>query len=85
MNTLCAECGTELIPIKNEVSVVEMLGKPPRATKIWSADLWGCPKCEIKVVKDFGLAPIAVRGVDEDFYEILSKSQASEMVVYNVG
>ena len=81
--TICVKCGMELKPFKNEVTVIETTGNPPQPHKIWMADMWACPGCNIKVVKDFGLRPWTKRG-DDDFDETLERAMNSgEMVIYN--
>jgi hypothetical protein len=81
MKKICAQCGTELKPLKNGVTVIETIGNPSQPFKIWDADLWGCPECETKLITDFGMKPISTKG-DEDFDETLGKVQNLGIVIY---
>lgn len=56
-NLLCG-CGRFMCPKKNSVTVEELDGQQ-RPYKLWDADLWICPECEIEVITGFGAGPIA--------------------------
>lgn len=83
MKMVCKQCQTSLKPFENSVTVIVTAGDPPYPTQIWEADIWECPECGVKIVIDFGLGPIAMRG-DKDFFETLGKIKAGDgMIVYD--
>ena len=49
----CVQCQTYLVPVKNDISVLETddRGEP---YKIWSADLVWCPDCEMEFITGYG-------------------------------
>jgi hypothetical protein len=83
MKYLCARDGIELTVLKNEVTVIVTEGEPPVPKEIWYADLCKCPKCKLKTLAGFGLAPIATAD-QADFLQILGQEKFSaRMIVYN--
>jgi hypothetical protein len=52
----CVNCKIELRPYMIGVNVVEYADKKPY--RIWSADEWCCPICNIKVVIRFANKPV---------------------------
>lgn len=52
--SVCVKCEVELRPEKNGVIVAELMQHNTKIYKLWSADLWKCPKCGIEVVLGFG-------------------------------
>lgn len=79
---ICCKCQVELQIEKNGVNVVEMFSKPPQPYKIWSADLWKCPKCDNEIVAGFGMQPISEHFRD-DFSGILERVKESGNVYYD--
>jgi hypothetical protein len=45
-------------PVRTGVMVIETSGNPPKAFRIWSADLMGCPICGLQVLERFGGEPV---------------------------
>lgn len=54
---VCVKCKTELKPIENGVSSVEMADFG--AYKLWNSDKWGCPECGFEVLAGFAQEPMA--------------------------
>jgi len=55
---LCVKCQASLQLMKAGVSVIETSGNPPKAFRIWSADLMGCPICGTQTIARFGTEPV---------------------------
>jgi hypothetical protein len=53
---VCVPCQVEYKPELNEILAIEMASFGPY--KVWSADLWKCPKCGHEIVSGFGHAPL---------------------------
>lgn len=64
----CVKCEREMRPKENDAVYLETAGPDRLPYKIWSADVWACPICEIEVVSGFGLNPIAGNWED-DFHD----------------
>jgi hypothetical protein len=71
---VCCECGVEFKVKKNGVIAQENTGSYPNSTpyKIWSADLWECPKCLHQILFGYGLKPMS-QHFDEDFKKLQEK------------
>lgn len=52
---VCSMCEIEFKPVKNGVEVVEFSDNGPY--KLWEADEWECPDCNIRVVTGFAQQP----------------------------
>lgn len=73
MKIICAKCQCQLKPKTDGVLLIETInGGDPY--KLWYADLWACPGCNVEIVAGFGYAPIA-NHFEADF----DKSMAREM------
>jgi hypothetical protein len=70
---VCSKCQIELRPIKNGVVVVEYANNGPY--KLWNADEWGCPECEIKIVAGFPIDAYA-RSYQDGFDDRLKQIYA---------
>jgi len=51
--TVCVKCGVKMRKVQIGIINLELFddGKPYR---LWSADLFQCPKCGVQVLSDFG-------------------------------
>ena len=58
MQTVCAKCQASFQVKKLAVSVVETAGNPPRAIRIWRADLLACPICGAEITTRFAHEPM---------------------------
>lgn len=56
---VCVPCKQEFKVKKNGVIVQENLSPSGNPYKIWSADLWECPKCHTQILSGYGLSPMA--------------------------
>lgn len=65
----CVKCRVVMVPLKNEVAVVELVDNTPY--KLWCADLIHCPECDYRLITGFGQSPIAIN-FQEDFEEKLA-------------
>ena len=54
---VCVKCEVDLRPETNGVKVLDHANFGPY--KLWDADLWKCPICEIQVVIGFGSLPLS--------------------------
>ncbi len=58
MRIACVKCQAQYMPKKLGVSVVETSGTPPRATRVWQADILACPICGNDTLSHFSHAPV---------------------------
>ena len=54
----CVKCNIDLRPETNGVKVVELMNKDTEIYKIWHADLWKCPTCQVEIVGGFAQQPL---------------------------
>ena len=54
---ICVECRVSMRCEKTGVDVEAMAGTMPY--QIWSADLFECPNCNVRVISGFGKQPVA--------------------------
>lgn len=54
---VCIGCEVELRCEKNGVTVAELFQGNSKIYKLWSADIWECPRCGGKVVAGFAQEP----------------------------
>ncbi|MBN1253956.1 MAG: hypothetical protein JXA50_01610 [Deltaproteobacteria bacterium] len=80
MKMICSQCQTALKPYKNGVTVIETEGTPPKPCRIFEADMWACPVCDIKIVTGFG-QPIA-RSYETTWGRDLKAALSNSMVIY---
>ncbi len=66
---VCVECGVEFKVKKNGVVVQENTGPNGEPYKIWSADLWECPKCSHQILFGYGFNPL-YHNFDENFKKL---------------
>jgi len=57
MTILCVKCQAQYQPKQTGVTVIETSGNPPRAFRIWNADLLSCPICCADLITNFGHEP----------------------------
>lgn len=57
MTHLCVKCQAQFQPKQIGVTVIETSGNPPKAFRIWSADLLACPICGMEVASHFSHEP----------------------------
>jgi DNA-directed RNA polymerase subunit RPC12/RpoP len=69
---VCVSCKTEFQLKKNGVVALETIGPVGDPYKIWSSDLWECPRCHSQILSGYGLNPLSHRG-DPDFREYRKK------------
>lgn len=78
---VCVSCEVELKPQENGVIVIEMASFGE--CKVWYADVWKCPKCEIETVAGFGNNPIHEH-YEEGFAEFLASAKAkASRIIYD--
>lgn len=65
---ICVKCQVEFKVEENGINVVEMFQKNKEIYKIWSADKWKCPPCDIEIVYGFGVLPLIQNGEDTKTY-----------------
>lgn len=58
---LCVKCQAAMQPKKTGVTVIETSGTPPKALRLWSADLVACPICGFELVTHYSTEPIVER------------------------
>lgn len=68
--TICVKCQIEYKPEKNGVVVEEMASFG--SYKLWSADLWKCPKCGHEIIAGFADRNFAEH-YQPDYKDILEK------------
>lgn len=80
MKLVCVKCEVELKPSVNGTIVIETM-RFAEPYKIWSADTWKCPGCDVEIVAGFGMNPIAehFQSGFEDKLEA-AKSRAKKLV-----
>jgi len=83
---ICVYCQTEFKIIKTGAYVIDMFLQPPQPYKIWSADVWGCPRCGKQIVQGFGSKPL-YEHFEENFKEnldrILGSKNEDDWVLFN--
>lgn len=81
---VCGKCQVSLRPLENGVVVAEMFQQNTKLYKLWSADLWECPKCNHTVVAGFACNPSAEHYKD-DCEEIVRKlkTERGRTVIYD--
>lgn len=77
---VCVNCHVEFRPEKNGTIVIETASFGPY--KIWEADTWKCPKCNVEVVCGFGQQPIAEHWY-QDFQERMQRVCEGARVEYD--
>jgi hypothetical protein len=65
---ICVKCKVEFKIEKTGVNIVEMFQNNKEIYKIWSADKWKCPLCDIEIVYGFGVMPLIQNGEDTKAY-----------------
>ena len=73
---ICVKCEVEFKPFENGVIVAEMFQNNTALYRLWSADLWQCPKCGYQIVSGYGNHAYA-----EHFEQNLEKIIAEETVL----
>lgn len=58
MINVCAKCQAQYQPKMQGVTVVETSGTPPKAARLWNADLLACPICGALLISHFGHEPM---------------------------
>jgi len=78
---VCKKCETELKPTHNGTLVIETASFGPY--KVWSADTWKCPGCDVEIVAGFANNPLREH-YTEDFPAWLEKAKtAAGEIVYD--
>lgn len=54
---VCGKCQAQFLPKLMGVTVVETAGNPPRAFRMWRADVQAFPICHAELVTDFSHEP----------------------------
>jgi len=65
---LCANCNRKMTHERSGVYVLETFEDGESPYKVWSADYYVCPNCEIPVITGFGNGPISEQ-FHEDFHK----------------
>ena len=79
---VCVNCHVELKPEANGILLIETASFG--VYKVWSADVWKCPKCEIEIVAGFGNQPIREDHYKEGFPVWLEKMKShAERIEYD--
>jgi len=55
---VCVKCRVEFRPERNGVKVIDLFINNSQPYKIWDADMWKCPSCEVEIIVGFGRAPL---------------------------
>lgn len=58
MRPVCVACKVEMRPAKNDYCVEEMADEST-PYRLWFADKWACPSCNVEVVMGFAKEPWA--------------------------
>jgi len=69
--TICLECSTEYVPLKNGVFVCEVADFGPY--KIWHTDMIYCPICKHTIISGFGADAIVCHLAGTEFQEYLKE------------
>lgn len=69
---LCVCKGGRMEKIRSGVIVAELFQDEKKIYKVWSADLFECRQCGIKVVSDFADRPMAQWPQTEEMKQILN-------------
>lgn len=80
-NPACVKCQISLGKEKSGVNFVETFQENKQPYKLWSADLWKCPKCGIEIIDGFGNQPLGEH-FQEKFNIILNKRTAIDPTIY---
>ena len=78
---VCVRCETEMRPETNDTTVVERATFGPY--KVWLADVWKCPGCNVEIVSGFGTQPIRDDHYAADFKEWLGNFLRNSRRVVN--
>lgn len=54
---VCVSCEVDMYPEKNGIGVLDMVDTDPY--KLWSADMWQCPRCSYQIIIGFGHNPVS--------------------------
>ena len=80
---VCVKCETEFKIEENGIIVAEMFQENKKIYKLWFADLWKCPVCNMEVVAGFGNYNFAEHYKD-DCEDIIRQAEASgKRVIYD--
>lgn len=83
---VCVKCECELRPETNGFGVIDMFQPKtpePIPYKIWDADKFKCPKCDIEIVVGFGDGPIAHHFESNRMQQLIEGYEAGEGLVKN--
>ena len=75
---VCISCGREFRVKKIGVRAQENIGANGEPYKIWSADIWECPKCLYQIISGYGSKPMS-NVFDKDFKQI---QETVEIIFY---
>mgnify|MGYP001566862028 CR=1 FL=1 len=75
---VCVACHVDMCPEKNGVTFIEHANGAP--FKIWEADQWKCPNCDISVIVGFGKDAIREH-YQAGFSELLEASRKNPWTV----
>jgi uncharacterized protein with PIN domain len=51
--TVCCDCRTPFVPLKNDI-IVNEVNDEGMSVRLWCADLWNCPSCGHRMIKGWG-------------------------------
>ena len=68
----CAKCQAQYFPKLQGITVIETAGNPPKAFRIWHADLLACPICGAELFANFAHEP-AMESHEPGFDKVLSE------------
>lgn len=80
---VCTKCEVEFVCALSGAVTIETASFG--AYKVWSSDIWTCPKCGVEVVAGFGQRPLREDHYASDFEEWLEsvKKSAPRVVMDN--
>jgi len=78
---ICVKCEVEFRMEKAGIYVKEMFRKNKEVYKLWSADLWECPRCGAQIVFGFGNNPLVHHADEEKMKAKLKELETGEQVV----
>jgi hypothetical protein len=86
-NPVCVKCQKTLKPYHNGAYLVELYAQNQSIYKIWSCDIWACPKCGVKIVCGFGDNPILTNMAGEEhnrkFIKNIEDTESKEWIIYD--
>lgn len=74
-------CGKSMKVKKNGVKYFERARPDGKIMYEWSADMWECPDCQIKILVGFGENPIKINPTEEDVKKAINEGGQDSVVI----